>query len=137
MSQDKYPLKVVYTGRRLIENKIYHRFEKPNGEAMHFRGVKRVWIGYTYKCGENNISSKPERTEDERIDNPEWDVADELVDAELKRKKAEKILEGKQSPALKNAIAALAPLCRNISYFQRRTLIEYLCEQSMKFKKGK
>lgn len=124
----EYNEKAVYTGRRLQSNgEVWHRFEKPNGEEMYFGKTQRVYIGHTYACGKSNIARRPERDYGiERVDNPEWDAADALVDAHRARRRAEAKAKATSSPALKNASAALAPLFKGLDYFQRRYLIEYL-----------
>ena len=136
----EYKEKAVYTGRRRFQNgKVVHRFQKSNGEEMFFGGIKGVWIGFTYKCGGDSISRKPERTDDERIDNPEWDAADALIDAQNRVKRMEKRLAANTKPALKEAIDALIPLVRGLRNFDRDVLVKYLVDQAMKkaFKKGK
>lgn len=135
MSESKYNRKAVYTGRRISgpSSKIYHRFELlPERSEMFFQGVRRVYIGYTYECSADRIAQKPVKTDDERIDNPEWDAADALIDQRRAEKRAEAKIKASTRPALKAAIAALRPLMRNLGYFQRKALVEYLAEESRK-----
>lgn len=130
-----YDRKAVYTGRRLQGNKVYQRFELlPERTEMFFSGIKGAWIGYIYKCTDSKMSSKPERTDDDRMDNAEWDAADALVDAYNAKKRAEAAIRGKQSPALKAAIVALKPLMRGLSSFSRAALIAYLAEETRNLK---
>jgi hypothetical protein len=129
----RYNETCVYTGRREGKKCILHRFEKPDGEEMYFSGIRGVHIGMTYRCGKTNIASRPELVmEVERIDNPEWDAADALIDAKRAEKRAEKKLAASTKPALKTAVSALQPLVRGMSYFDRKSLVEYLVEEAVK-----
>lgn len=122
----------IYVGRRLLQNgATAHCFLLlPEKREMLFRGIKGIFIGYTYKCGSSTMPVRPDRTEAERIDNPEWEAADALVDARNARKRAEAKIRKSTRPALRNAIAALRPLLRGMSYFDRKELITYLAEQT-------
>jgi hypothetical protein len=127
----------VYTGRRLNGSKgSLQRFEMPNGEEAFYKRIKGVYIGHTYECSKDKMSIRPTQTDAERIDNPEWDAADALVDASNARKRAQKKCAAKTSPAFKNAIAAITPLCKGLGYIERRYLIELLVDK-VTFKKGK
>jgi hypothetical protein len=131
-AKPKYPFKAVYTGRRVAsDGKVYQRFEKiPGGNEMYFKGIKGVWLGHIYACGDGTISMRPERIRDEDpIDDPEWEAADTLVDAHNAKKRAEATVRKASKPALKAAIAALKPLCEKLDYFQRKTLITHLAMQ--------
>ncbi len=132
--KNKYNYKAVYCGRKLCgDGKVYQRFLRTdNNKEMHFQGVKRVWIGYTYKCGAGSISTKPERTLDERFDNAEWEATDTLVDVHNSNRRAEKKLQEKVAPTLKAAIEALKPLFKDKGYFERKAIIEWLAEKSSK-----
>lgn len=136
--ENKYPFTCIYAGRRLrYDGKVYQLFLRDGKEEMGFSGVKGVWIGYTYRCGEDKIATKPERTDAERVDNPEWDAKDALVDAHRAEKRAKAKLADATRPALKNAITALVPLVRNIPGFQARHLVEYLVDEAKKASKKK
>jgi hypothetical protein len=133
---DKKPIyntKAVYTGRRFgRDGKVRHRFEKANGEELNFRGIKGVCLGYTYKCSASTIAERPERTDDDRIDNPEWEAADAMVGAYNAQKRAEAKMRKEAKPALRAAVLALKPLLKGKDYFGRRALIEYLVELTRK-----
>lgn len=126
----------VYVGRRLnAKGKTLQMFQLlPSRKEMCFRGVKGVWIGYTYKCSDSAISAKPERVDREREDNPEWDAEDALVDATRAQKRADDVLKKKASPALKAAVQALTPLVKRIDWFQQETLVKYLIGEARKAK---
>jgi hypothetical protein len=128
-AEAEYKLTAVYTGRRLLsDNKtIIHRFERGDRELL-FKGIKRVWIGHTYKCSESQMPIRPERADVPRIDNPAWEAADELVSAQKKHQRSEVKLKNTSSPALKTAIIALAPLVKDLGYFQIKLLIEHLID---------
>ncbi len=129
MSKSEKKLKAVYTGRRLIGSKIFQRFEHSNGTERYFRGIRRVWVGYSYYCNEDSIASKPERTNDERIDNAEWEIADELVSQYLKQRKSEQALEKQCKPHIRKLLQLLKPLVEDLNYYQTKALIEHLvCE---------
>lgn len=130
-----YTRKAVYTGRRMSGGKVWQRFELlPEKTEMFFRGVKRVYIGATYKCNRTSIAGKPERIDDEMIFNAEWDAADALVDAHNAEKRAEAKYRAKASPALKNAVEALRPLVRGIGFFDAKALTDYLVTEAKKKK---
>ena len=133
----EYKCKCIYAGRRIGgDGKTYQLFLLlPEKREMYFRGVKRVWLGYTYKCGDTSISTKPERTDDEHVKNPEWESADTLVDIKTAEKRAETKLKKNTKPAMREAIEALRPLMKNLSYFNRRSLIEYLATEAARVKK--
>ena len=135
---DKYKHTCVYAGRRLSQDgkRVYQRFIDSKGNEMLFKGVSGVWIGYTYKCSETQIARKPERVRDvERIDNPEWDAADALVDSHNARKRADAKIAKSTRPAMKAAIEAIRPLVRGLHHFERKALIEYLAVKSQEKKK--
>lgn len=127
-----YNLTCVYTGRRISndQKEVFQRFVKPDGTESLYKGVKGVWIGHTYKCAEKNISTKPERVDTPRIDNPEWEAADALVDAHNRRKRAEAAIAKSTKPGIKAAIEVLTPLCRGLAIWEREALIRYLARQS-------
>lgn len=132
----KHDQTCVYTGRRLTwDNKVWQRFETPDGKERFFTGIKRVWIGHTYRCSESSILIKPERVDVPWVDNPAWSAEDALVDAHNAKKREEKKLRDRATPALKNAIAALAPLCKGLSQYKREALISHLAYEAAK--KGK
>lgn len=135
-TKDKYNRKAVYTGRRLEnDGKVYQRFELlPDHSEIFFRRVRSVWIGHTYKCADSKISLRPERTDDDRIDNPEWEGFDAIVDAHNAKRRAEAKLRAKLTPSLKAAIVALKPLMRGKAHFERRAIIEYLADKSRNLK---
>lgn len=127
-----YDRKAVYTGRRIgRDGKIYHRFELlPKRDEMHFAGIKQVWIGYTYKCTENSISAKPERTEDTKENNPAWEGADEAVDAHNAKKRAEANMRKEAKKNVQKAVEALRPIMRGLSIFEREELVKYLVDKA-------
>lgn len=60
----KYQFTAVYTGRRLVNGKVWHRFERTDGgREMFFSGIFGLIIGMTYQCGDKTISQRPERTD--------------------------------------------------------------------------
>lgn len=130
--------KAVYIGRRLWGergDKVAHCFQLlPERRQMAFKGIKKVYIGYTYECAESTMPTRPTRTEDARIDNPEWEAADALVDARNARKRADAKIKANSRPAMKKAIEALKPVLIGLDYFQRRSLIEYLANISLRKK---
>ncbi len=127
----EYKERAVYTGRRLGQDgKVRQRFELlPSKQEMFFTGIKRVYIGYTYKCHSDSISVKPEMTTDPLVNNPEWDAKDALVDKYNEEKRAEAKIRNASKPALKAVIEALYPLTKNLSFSDRRKLIELLIEK--------
>jgi len=130
--KDDQTQRVIYTGRRLMNSgKVWHRFEGAGGVERFFSGVCGVYIGHTYKCTPNSIQRRPERDQDvESVDNPAWEAADELVDAELAKRRAEKKVASRSKPAIKAALAALEPLCRNLDFFEMEKLIKYLAVEA-------
>lgn len=126
----KYRKTAFYTGRRVVGQKVLQRFEFPDGREMFFKGVRQVWIGAAYRCGAKNISTRPERVYDvDPIHNPKWEAADAVAASFLSQKRAEKKLANNQTPMLDAAVEALLPLCREVSYFERKYLIEELLDR--------
>lgn len=130
--KEVFKLTCVYTGRRLFnDGSVVQRFEMPDGTERFFSGIKNVWIGYSYKIGEKTISTRPERISEIEIkNNPEWDAADALVDAKNAKKRAEAKMKAQTKPAMKAAVLALTPLCKNLDLFQREALIKFLVDQT-------
>lgn len=125
----KHKYKAVYAGRRLIGSKVRQLFIRTdNKEEMYFTGIRLVYIGNTYECGASSISTRPIRVDVECIDNPEWDAAEMLVRAELKRRNDDYKLSKLSSKSIKIAKDALRPLCKGLGYNERRILIEMLTE---------
>lgn len=125
---------VVYTGRRLVGNKVQQRFEHANGSEMFFTGVHRVWLGYFYKAGTNSILSKPDRVEKPPVSNAEWEAQEAIVAEHNAKCLAEAKMSKFQHPHLDAAILALKPLCRGLDYFDRHALITFLTAQTGKKK---
>ena len=135
-SGTKYLRKAVYTGRRLSGSKVFHRFELlPSATVLYFAGVNRVRIGHTYKCAAGSISSKPEMTDDARVDNPQWEAADALVDVRNAQRRAATKIQKLTKPALRAALDALRPLCEDMGFYERRELIGFLAEELGKRRK--
>ena len=124
--------KCIYTGRRLTKDgKVYHRFESlPEREDIYYRNIRGVHIGYTYECGKNQMSTRPKRCDDERIDNPEWESNDALVDTRNMMRRADAKIKRASRPALKKAIEALQPLLKGLNIFDQANLIKYLCNEA-------
>lgn len=132
--------KAIYAGRRgdFRDGKVRQVFLRSDTkEEMFFTGIKRVAIGYTYECEAKSIKVAPKRTDDERIDNPEWDAADALVDAKNAEKRAAAKCSKESSPALQAAIDALVPLLKNTNFFDQRLLVEYLASEAGKKARAK
>jgi len=123
-----YDQKAVYIGRRFSGSKVLQAFLR-NNEVVYFSGIKRVWIGHTYACGKDSISTKPERLNIERIDNPEWEALDTLVDSKNAEKRAEKKISAMSKPHLKAAKDALYPLFKDLGFIEMRTLANYLVDE--------
>jgi hypothetical protein len=130
--KSEYNLSCIYAGRRLFGDGKVRQLFLCGDKEWYFKGVKGVWVGFTYKCGEGRIASKPERMDAELINNPEWEAADKLVDAHNAKKRGEAKLKAKVSPAIKNAIHALVPLVRRLGYYETRTLVEFLANEAKK-----
>ncbi len=131
----EYDRKCVYIGRRLLsDGKVGHKFLLlPENEPMLFGGkIKNVWLGYIYKCSASSISTKPERTEDEPIENEDWHAEDAAVAASLKRTATERKLERTAPYAMNRAIEALRPLVKDRSFFECQTLVNMLIEKARK-----
>lgn len=127
----KFRLRVVYTGRRLNGDRGFiQRFETPDGKERFFSGIHGVFIGHTYEAGATGMAVWPKRLDVERIDNPEWEAADALVEAKRRERSAEARVRKALTPALKTAIAALTPLMKDKGYFEREAIIKYLAEQT-------
>ncbi len=132
------PLKdspAIYTGRRLDFNKtkvrILQRFEFLDGKEVFFSGVRNVWIGYSYECGETSISKRPKRLNDvEFRDNPKWYAKEELVIVYLEKKKAELKLKKKSSHFFKEIIDILKPIVANLDRHEKRALINHLVNKA-------
>lgn len=122
-----YNKKAVYIGRRLSKEKVLQAF-LIDGKEIYFSGIKRVILGYTYKCSQKFISTKPERTNDERIENSKWEAEDELVNAHRREKRIQKDLEKKSKPLVKNAVNALIPLTKGMGYVDMRILVNHLVD---------
>lgn len=120
--------KAIYIGRRLGRgDKTLHAFLLlPDKKEIFFPRTRGVIIGHTYKCWATKMSRRPERTDDERIDNPVWDAADALVDAHNAKKRAETKARKNSSPALKAAVAALKPLVEKTNYIEQESLVRHL-----------
>lgn len=130
--EKRYDRRAVYTGRRLGGGKIFHEFELlPERKKMYFQGIRRVFIGYAYKCTAGRMPEKPEIDyEIKREDNPKWDADDALVDATNAAKRAEKKYREAASPALKKALEALIPLVKGKNVFEREALLKYLLDKT-------
>lgn len=136
MKKQTYKMRAIYTGRRITGSGTAQRFELlPAHKEIFFRGIKGVYIGYTYKCSSKHMATKPERTDDERIDDATWDAADALVDAENSRKRQEQKIKSLSKPALRAAIDAISPLVKNLAYHDCKNLLEYLLEKIMEKKR--
>lgn len=137
----KFLYKAVYAGRRMTWDgkKTYQLFYRTdNQKEMNFKKIRGVWLGYTYECAADKISTTPKRCDDERVDNPEWEAKDALVDSHNAKIRAERVLNKSKAPQLKNAIEAIKPLItKNLGYFETRALIEYLTDRAYKTKKVK
>ena len=132
-----YDRKAVYVGRRISGNKVYQMFELlPKNEPMVFTGIRGVILGYTYKCTEKTISTRPERTEDELIYNPDWEAKDALVDAHNEKRRSDAKMRRLSKPHLKTAIDSIQPLLKGLHFHDFQPLIGYLTkmawEQNMK-----
>ncbi len=133
-SDDKHTLTCVYTGRRTTDSgKVWQRFEMPDGKEMFFKGVRRVYIGHTYKCSAGSISSRPECVYDiKRVIKPEWAAADAVVNAKNAARRSEAKMALKSKKELHDAVEALAPLFKGLSFFDRRALVELLVTKCKK-----
>jgi hypothetical protein len=117
----------------MSNGKVWQRFQTPDGEERFFTGIRRVWIGYTYRCAKDGISRRPERVDDiDRIDNPTWEAADTLVDQRNAKNRADEKYQRSSSPTIRSAVKALEPLCKGLHYFEIRALIEILTEKAFK-----
>lgn len=126
--QTQYNEKAVYTGRRLAGDKVYQRFEVA-GKEIFFRGIKSIFIGYTYKCGIESMQTRPEIVADvDAIHNPEWEAQDALVDTKNAKRRALQRFKKDSFPYMKAALSALMPLCKGLDYFEREQLILRLVE---------
>lgn len=127
MKQKKFRDTATYTGRRLLANgKVYQRFEGSDGRERYFRGIRGVSIGFTYRCAKAKMPIRPEMTDDERINNPEWEAADALVDERNAKRRADAKVQSMSKPALKAAMEALKPLIKGMSYYERAALVNHL-----------
>ncbi len=128
-----YDRKCIYTGRRLSGKKVFQRFELlPEKKEVYYSGIRGVVIGYTYPCSEKSMPTRPQSTEDERVDNPEWDAGDALVDAHHAEKRSQARMNAKSKPALRAALDSIRPLVSGLSYYDARNLIEFLVVESKK-----
>lgn len=127
-----YDRKAIYIGRRLGNNgKTYQAFLLlPEKKEMLFTGIKRVWLGYTYKCTANSISVKPERTDDEHQSNDTWVAQDALVDEARARERAEEKIKAKSGETMRQAKELFKRLASNMPNYERRALATWLVEQS-------
>lgn len=125
---DKLTRKAIYIGRRLGRgDKTFHVFLLlPKKKEMWYGKIQRVWIGHTYGCWPSQMSRRPPRLDDERIDNPEWDAADALVTAHLSKKRADVKAKRNVSPAIKKAVEAIKPLIEKTSWIEQEALVKHL-----------
>lgn len=126
--------KAIYTGRRQFgTGKTAQEFLLlPERKAIYFRGIQGVAIGYTYACAENSMPKRPSRTTDGYQDNPDWEAKDALAEAAMAEKRAEEKIIKQSRPAIDRAVEALRPLMKGANYYQRKQLIELLCEKAYK-----
>lgn len=127
----KYDRKAIYIGRRLDGKGHLQVFLLlPEKKEIHFKGIKRVWIGHTYKCSATKMSTRPERLPDDRVDDPAWEAQDALVDAENAKKRAEEKVSKMSKPQMRAAIEALRPLLEGVGYFGQSALVRHLVDQA-------
>lgn len=132
---------MTYVGRRkpLMSKKTYHCFIDSKGEERNWPSkMSGLFIGYTYlgeKKGDSVLlDRRPELTNDDPIDNPEWVAKDELVCAYLDKKRKDQIAEKKilklERKAVQIAIDAMVPLLRGLDYTDRMELAKHLVEKA-------
>ncbi len=130
-----YTRRAVYTGRRLNGKNVFQCFELlPEKKEMFFKGIRGVHLGYTYECTDSQMPVRARCVDVERIDNPEWEAADAIVDARNAEKRAASKMAATSKPNLKRALEVLRPLMRGLSYYDTRNLIEYLVIEAKKKK---
>jgi hypothetical protein len=123
----------IYVGRRWgTKGTTLQKFLLlPERKEMYFKGVKGVHMGYTYECSEDSISAKPKMIVDApRVDDPEWEAEDALVDAANAQKRADAKIRANASPTMKKAIESIKPLLRGRNSYERELLVRYLIEKS-------
>lgn len=135
----KFKYQAVYVGRRLNGSTTVQCFELlPDHKPMLFRGIRGVFLGYTYRCTETSMPIRPEMVDAPIIHNPDWEVQDALVDQYREKRRAEKRFESASKPHLRAAVKAIQALFQNTnatvfdSFYSRKKLIEYLVEVSSK-----
>jgi hypothetical protein len=131
--EKKYDRTCIFVGRRLGKgNKTYQVFLLlPEKTEMYFRGIKRVYLGFTYRCTKNAIPIKPEMVHGaERVDNPEWEARDALVDEHNALRRSEAKYRKQSNPRVQALIASLKPLVKDLAFYETRNLIEYLVTKS-------
>lgn len=111
----------IYIGKRILGNDVAQCFERTDTkEILKFKRIKSVYIGSTYKCGENGILVSPERVDVETIENPKWEAENAIAEEYLWRKRAqtkvESTLKKEEKRHLKTAIEALRPLVKSVDY---------------------
>lgn len=120
-------MKVVYTGRRLVDGKkVWQRFEDEKGHERFFAGIRRVYIGHAYEAAAKSMSARPKQLDDPRVDNPTWEALDALVDDHREKQRAAKRWDKASRPIVKAAVKALVPLVRGISFFEVESLVRHL-----------
>jgi hypothetical protein len=117
----------VYIGLREGTNrKLIQAFLLPDGKKIFFKGVKSVFIGGTYECNGSTISNPPKRIEVEIKDNPEWERDDLAARSSRDTWRLEAKLKGESRPHLDKAVAALGPLVKGLTFWQKRALVDQL-----------
>jgi hypothetical protein len=125
--QTVYSHKAVYIGRRLSGTKVLQAFLLlPDKKEIFFAGVRGVYMGYTYLCTDKNIAKRPERAEDEQLNDPQWEAEDALVDAYNEEKRGAQKMSKLSKPAVNHALEALMPLLKGLHYFDYHKLIEHI-----------
>lgn len=133
-SKSKPEVVYIYTGRRFGANRkdVYQRFETADGQSSFFKGISRVWIGYSYEGKKASISKSPSRVLDaERVDNPSWELEDAVVEQALRRRRAETKVSREQKPIINAAIRAIMPLfAAESDIFHLNAVIKYLVSEA-------
>lgn len=136
--QKKPSIKYVYAGkRRDAKGRVYGLFIRQNKkrEEAWYRGIKGVSIGYTYLGYASKMPVRPERTDDERQDNPSWEALDTIVDSERRKARLGAQVQRLSKPALAAAVAAIKPLLKGLSPWHLEALVRHLVFLAMKERK--
>lgn len=126
---------VIYCGERVGHfGEIFQLFKTKKGKAMHFKGIKRVWVGDCYVVTDGTMKINPESVDGFAMgmeDANEAEAQREVVrHARAEKKKAMELK--KPNAKIVAAIKLLRPFYRSMNHIDQRRFTQYLQNEMSK-----